>query len=265
MPLDIKVEAKRLLEMYENDPKQQSFNLLLLGESGSGKTFLARTARKPVHIDSFDPGGTKGLTNEIKKGLIIPDAIYENEDPFKPTVYAKWKTEFKYRRDNGYFNHIGTYWLSSTTTWGEAIMNWILNKDRRAGEAPKWSKDYTPQKIEIQNYLREILNLPCDVVIEGHLEGLKVVEGEAESLEYRFMTTGKGTVIIPLKFDEIWVMAPIAKANGVNYRILTQSTGKFLARSRLAKDGLLSQFEEPDLKKILKKVGRSTEDKPLLV
>ena len=58
--LDARKQAAELAEKYKNDRKQRSFNLLLLGEMGSGKTFLIRTARKPVHIDSFDPVGVRG-------------------------------------------------------------------------------------------------------------------------------------------------------------------------------------------------------------
>ena len=36
--------------------------------------------------------------------------------------------------------------------WADAIMNHIMNKDKRAGESPNFYKDYNPQKVEIQLY-----------------------------------------------------------------------------------------------------------------
>jgi hypothetical protein len=263
VPIDAKIEADKLRKLYAEDPRQKSLNVLLLGESGSGKSFLASTCPRPVHIDSFDPGGTKGLRKWIDKGDIIPDIKYEKEDPLSPSAYSTWKTEFKYRTDNGYFNQMGTYILDSATTWSETIMNAQLMSKNSAGESPKWNRDYEPQKQEIRNWLRRAINLPCTFILTGHLEAKKVIEGEAESLEYRFLTTGKASIVIPLLFDEIWVMLPKEIANGVEYRILTKSTGKHLARSRLAEEGKLSQFEKPDVKALLKKVGFNFTDNPI--
>lgn len=250
MPLDIKTEIKKVKDYYSTDTRQQSFNILLLGESGSGKTFMASTARFPVHIDSFDPGGTKGLRKWIDRGDVIADTRWESEDPLKPSEFANWKKEFTYRRKEGYFDHFGTYWLSSGTTWSDAIMNSILKKDGLAGEAPRFTKDYGPQKIIIRNFITQMLALPCDFVFEGHL---KIVEDPDKGTVFRFMTTGQGMVTIPLLFDEIYVMDPKKTASGIEYRLLTQSTGRHLARSRLAAGGKLSAYEKPDIRKLMQK------------
>ena len=256
-------EAKRLRDLYNEDPKQKSFNLLDLGELGTGKTFLLRTARFPAHVDSFDPGGTKCLRDEINAGKIIADTSYESEDRLDPSMYQKWKTDFMARRKSGYFGHLGTYMLDSSTMWSEAIMNRILQKAGLAGKPPRFTHDYTPQKIEIQNMLRWCLDLPCDFILTGHLE--QFVDAGDQSVRYRYMTTGKGTIIIPILFDEIYVMAPKETSGGVNYRMLTQNTGTYTARSRLAKGGKLETYEKPDIKAILAKAGMNNEDKPLLI
>lgn len=260
MPLDIKTEINKIKEFYANDPKQSTFNLLLVGESGSGKTFMSRTARKPVHIDSFDVGGTKCVRKWIEKGEIIADTRWESEDPLKPSEFKSWKKEFEYRLTSGYFNHFGTYWLSSGTSWSDAIMNYVLAKAGIAGEAPRFTKDYTPQKVMIRNYISKMLNLPCDFIFEGHL---KLVEDPDKGTVFRFMTTGQGMITIPLMFDEIYVTAPKETSSGIEYRLLTKSTGTYLARSRLAADGLLDTYERADIKHILKKVGMPYKDKAL--
>jgi len=257
----IKEEFEKLRQMYDEDPKQQSFNALVLGEMGSGKTFLLRTARLPVHIDSFDPGGSKCLRDEIKDNKVVVDTRYESEDRLNPSMYQIWKTEFMRRKAMGYFEAIGTYCLDSSTRWAEAIMNRILQKAGIAGEPPRFTKDYSPQKIEIQNMLNLCLDLPCDFVLTGHMEQVKdEIDGK---VRYRYMTTGKGSIIIPTLFDEVWVMEPKETSQGVQYRILTANTGTYTARSRLSKAGLLDTYEEPNIKKILSKVGLSAEDKPL--
>jgi hypothetical protein len=228
---------------------------------GSGKTFLLRTARLPVHVDSFDPGGTKGLRDEIAAGKIIVDTRFESEDRLNPSMYQLWKTEFARRRDGGYFKSFGTYCLDSSSSWAESIMNRILQKAGIPGEPPRFTKDYTPQKIEIQNMLNLCLDLPCDFILTGHLEATK--DEVVGKVVYRYMTTGKGALIIPTLFDEVWVMDPKETSAGVAYRVLTKNTGALTARSRLAKEGLLDQYEEPNIKKILRKAGLSVEDKEL--
>ncbi len=261
IPLEIIKEASKISQMYANDPRQNSFNALVLGESGTGKSFLARTCRKPIHVDSFDPGGTKNLTDLIAKGQVIADTTYEAEDPSKPTAFVDWTANMERRFKMDYFAHFGTYVLDSSTTWGEAVMNWVLKKAHIAGQAPRWAHDYVPQKVAIRNWLRRLMDLPCDLILTGHLEGSK--DEVTGSMSYRYMTTGKGVVTIPLLFDEIYVMNPKETSKGVEYRILTQSTGKYVARSRLAKVGLLSQYESADIKSILKKAKMPTDDKPL--
>jgi len=258
----ILAEARHVREMYNDDTKQKSFNALILGELGTGKTFILRTARKPVHIDSFDPGGTKCLQEYIDKGEIIADTRFESEDRLNPSVYQLWKTEFERRRAMGYFDNIGTYVIDSSTSWAEAVMNRILQKAGIAGQAPRFTKDYTPQKTEIFNMLSRSLDLSCDFILTGHLEQYE--DAVDKTIRYRYMVTGKGTIIIPTKFDEIYILVPKETSEGVNYRLLTKNTGTYTARSRLSKGGLLDTYEKPDIKEILRKAGMDTSDKPLL-
>lgn len=263
MPIDIKAEAEELRNSYITDPRQSTYNCLITSESGCGKTFLARTCRFPVHIDSFDPGGTKGLRKWVESGDIIVDSSYESEDPKHPTAYDNWRKNFKRRAEGGYFDKFGTYILDSATTWAQAVMNWVMKKDGVAGEAPRFTKDYVPQKIEMRNMLRICLDLPCDFILTGHL---RIVEDqEAGRQKFRFLTTGDGMVTIPLLFDELYVLVTKTKSSGVEYQLLTKSTTLYTARSRLAADGKLEAIEEPNIKAILKKVGYPCEDKPRLL
>lgn len=250
-PLDISTEFAKLKTMYQEDDTSNKVNILLLGESGSGKTFLMRTAPGPVHIDSFDPGGSKNIREEINAGTVMVDKRWEKENPWDPKQFVAWEKEMERKIAGGYFDHIGTYMLDSATTWSMAIMNEVLRKAGIAGQAPRFTHDYGPQKVAIGNWIRRIIDLPCNVVISGHLKSEKdKITGKVEK---RFMTTGQGYVVIPLLFDEIWVMSPKATSKGVTYRVLTQSTGNDLARSRMSADGLLDQYETADLTNIMKK------------
>jgi len=266
--MDIQIEVEKLQKMYQEDPRQKSFNALILGELGSGKTYLFRTCRLPVHVDSFDPGGTKCLRDEIARGEIVVDSRYESEDPTNPTMYLLWKTEIARRVREKYFDAFGTYCLDGSTSWGEAIMNDRLKKEKIPGKPPRFTKDYNPVKAEIRNYIRKLIDLPCDVIITGHLETIKEVRPTKEdtvtvSLKYRYLTTGKGQQILPTLFDEVYIMDPKETSGSPEYRILTNACGTHLARSRLGRGGVFNTHEEPNIKKLLKKAGLSIEDKPL--
>jgi len=272
MAYDYRNELERVKKHYDQDPLQKRLSILVAGETNAGKTYLFRTARFPIHIDSFDPGGTKCLRDLIEKGDVIADTQWESDDPFEPKAFAEWKKATDIRLKIGYFNHFGTYGLDSATTFGDAVMNSILGNKGRAGEAPLHRHDYNPQKVEMTNYIKKLMRLPCDFIMTGHLREIKKLlyvdtkTGVAtEEIKYRFYTTGQAVVTIPLLFDEIYVIT--GKGGGgrePRREMLIDSLGEYIARSRLKANGKLNAVEPPDIRALLKKVGLDWKDKPRL-
>lgn len=272
MPYDQSKELKRVTDYYNNDSLQKRFSAIVSGESGSGKTFLLRTARMPVHIDSFDPGGTKCLSPWIRSkenpgGQIVADTRWEKEDPYDPSVYAAWEKDTEIRLQTGYFNMFGTYSLD-LTMFSEAIMNNQLASKDRAGEAPMHRRDYNPQKTVIVNKIKKLMNLSCDFFLLAHLRETEDTIGTTKDgipikvEKYRLSITGNAVITVPLQFDELYVL--LGKGSPVKRDLLIDSQGKYVARSRLKANGKLSHTEEPDIGKILKKIGLKWEDKPKL-
>jgi len=268
---DYKNELKRVKEYYQGDPLQKRFSALVCGETNAGKTYLLRTARKPIHIDSFDPGGTKCLRDLIDKGDVIADTSWEADDPFNPDKFAKWMKATELRFQIGYFNQFGTYALDSATTWGEAVMNYGLASHGRAGESPQHRHDYNPQKVAMVNYVRKLMSLKCDFILTGHLREIEdVISIDSKTgivrkdIKYRFYTTGQAVVTIPLLFDEIYVIVGREGRDGPKREMLIDSLGKYIARSRLKANGKLDAIEEPNIKGILKKIGLDWSDKQKL-
>lgn len=259
---DINKYKSEIRAQYLDNPANSSCNILLLGESGSGKTFFTRTCPGPIWVDSFDRGGSKNLREWEESGLVTVDARFEEEDPFNPQAFALWSKEMRERVRGGFFDYFGTYVLDSATTWSSAIMNDLLKKAGIPGETPRWEKEYGPLKTITTNWIRKMLNMPCNFILTGHLKTTK--DDVSGRLVRRFMTTGQAHVTIPLLFDEIWVMDPKETSRGTEYRVLTASTGTHVARSRLSAGGILDKYEEPDLTKIFKKVGwKAAEPKPM--
>jgi len=272
MPYDYKSELKKVKEYYEGDPLQKRFSALVTGETNAGKTFLLRSARFPVHVDSFDPGGTKCLRDLIASGDVVADTQWESDDPFSPDKFAAWMKATEIRLQIGYFEKFGTYCIDSATTWGIAVMNYQLAGQEDAGGVPKHRRDYNPQKVHMVNYIHKLMRIPCDFILTGHLREIrKLVRVDAktginyEDIKYRFYTTGQAVITIPLLFDEIYVLSgQDGKGREPKREMLIDSLGEYVARSRLKANGKLDAVEPPDIKGLLKKIGLDWSDKPKL-
>lgn len=271
MPYTFEDELKRVKDYYTGDPLQKRFSALVLGETNAGKTFLLRTARKPIHIDSFDPGGTKCLSDFIKTGDIIADTQWEGEDPYNPDKFAKWMKSIDTRFMIDYFSKFGTYVIDSATMLGDAVMNYGMDLSKRAGETPNRNRDYMPQKIFLVNYIKKLMRIPCDFILTGHLREVKkqlsfdkATGISKEEIKYRFFVTGDAVVTIPLLFDEVYVIIGKEGRDGPVREMLVDSLGTYVARSRLKREGKLNAVEKPDIKALLKKAGYDTADKPKL-
>jgi hypothetical protein len=257
--LEIKKEIEELQRLYAEDQTQKTFNCLLLGETGTGKTHLLQTARRPIHIDSFDPGGTKHLARGIAEGWIIVDSRYEHEDPLKPTAIELWLKEMEKRNSMGYFAHLGTYCVDSSTMWTEAIMNRVLKKAGIAGNAPRFTHDYMPTKTDVRNFVSRLLRLPCDFILTGHLRADK--DEVVGSVSMRLVTIGDLDIKLPSLFDEVWITQVKDGSKGPEYSILTSPKGYYKqVRTRIG-SGKFEQFEKPDISYLLSKAGWNSKPK----
>jgi hypothetical protein len=261
-------EFKKIQNYYNTDPLQARFSALITGDIGCGKTFVLKTCRLPLHIDSFDPGGTKTIKDWIEKNKewVVIDTEFEKEDPKNPTAWKAWSEKFKRRLEIGYFKHFGTYAIDSATYWGNAAMNRVLKENKRAGEAPRRNHEYNPQKIMLQNAVTTIMTIPCDFILTGHLTPIEHnITSEIKKIDYRFNVTGNAKIFIPGMFDELYVIVEEKTPRGNEYKFLTKSQGKYTARSRLCQSRKLESLEKANIKEILKKVGYNYKDKEKLV
>ena len=263
MALDITKEIGDLMAMYEEDQRNFSFNAIVYGDLGSGKTHLLRTCRRPIFIHSFDPGGSKTLRLDkgFMNGEIIVDTRYENEIAKTPTAYAKWEKEFDRLMKAGFFSNVGTYVIDSATTWADALMNEVLKKNGRAAGTPQ-QMDWMVQMNTIRDAMKAFCTLPCDCVLTAHIDYSK--DEATGRLLGQPMFTGKLKQKIPLLFDEIYAMQTKDTSKGTEYSLLTKGTSMLVARSRLGTGGTFEQYEVPDVKMLLKKAGINREDLPPL-
>ena len=274
LDIDIREHFNSVRDMYATSASKNTVNILLLGDAGSGKTYSLRTARGPVLIHSFDPGGSKGLKEDVEKGRVIVDSRFEEEDPMNPTAFRAWEEEFRKLYNSGVFDHVGTYVIDSLTMFSQALMNAVLAANGRAPDDKSvklFSKDnalgipqlrdYQIQMTTVAQQLGICASLPCDFVLTSHLE-YKQDETTGKILALP-MVTGKLAQKLPQLFDEIYVMNVKTMSNSNEYRFLTEPDGMLKGRTRMGSGGKFERFEPADFKKLLKKAGFDTEDKPL--
>ena len=120
---------ERVRKLTAEDLSQGTFSALLVGPKGSGKTRLLGTARGPVLVHSFDPGGSKTLLPEIEAGHVIVDSRFEHPDPDGIGRWARWEEEFHFLRQNGTFEQIGTYCVDSLSLMTDSIIRAVI-RDR---------------------------------------------------------------------------------------------------------------------------------------
>lgn len=258
-PLDIKKTASDLRKMYSESAGANKTNFLLYGDMGTGKTTMAvETCRKPCLVHSFDPGGIESVDPKlIESGAVIVDNRFESDDPKNPRAFALWDVEFEKLLNGSFFNSLGTYVLDSSTTWSSAAMYAVLKKAGRPAGVPQ-QNDYLPQMTMLENAIKLLCSLPCDVILTAHQKADKdEVTGKISAAP---LLTGKLTYRIPLLFNEIYHTTAKETSKGTTYSIQTQACSTYMARTRMGRRGLFEKFETPDLKLLLKKASRPHED-----
>ncbi len=268
--------GKRFSEIRERfQARRPSFNAIVIGHPGKGKTYSLRTARKPVLVMQFDPGGTQGLDREIAKGEIMV-LDYSVDDPSNPTAFRQWESDLRDMLAERFFDHIGSVALDTVTSFGQAVMAQTLKDNGRAPRAGKVQlkhsagnvvaipelRDYQAQMGCIRDYLGLLTGISSDLYVLGHIEEMKdEVTGRRSAGP---MLTGKLTALLPALFDEYYIAdVKMSSTNTPDYFFLTGPDGIYQGRTRLGSGGRLTLKEPQDWKAILKKVGRPTEDLPL--
>ena len=228
-------------------------NWLIYGDPATGKTHTAFTGRQPVYCQSFDPQGSDipHLHDMVRKGTAIIDRTCEVEDAERPSAFVNFNKNFMAMQKAGAFDHIGTYVIDSLTFLSDAILNFVLQQEGRAGTHPQ-IQDYSRVKATIKKVMLACCNLPCDFVLTGHIQ----TEKDEVNLTTitSLMTIGKNSIIIPQYFSEFLVTDVLQKGDTISYRLLTKPHKRYRARTRIG-SGTFLDYETPDLMYLRKKAG----------
>ncbi len=266
--IEVKDQFADIRKLYESSAQNETLNALIYGDFGTGKTYLLKTCPAPIFIDSFDPGGTKSLRNEIVKGRVIADTRWEREESDRDArLWYEWEKVFRQRKESGFFNHVGTYVIDSLTTASSAIMAAAMRKNSKNVPIKELEvripqlRDYQVQMVVIENIIKEFTGLPCHFICTAHMETLKNEDGA--TIGKVPLVTGKLAERLPSLFDEVYVTQTKETSKGLEYSLLTRNTGFFKARSRLAGSNPIDKNVPQDIRALLKKCGFQYEDKDL--
>ncbi|GAI84421.1 unnamed protein product, partial [marine sediment metagenome] len=205
--LHVKASLDEIAAIYSTDlDRNQSTNFMVIGDLGSGKTSLSGTARLPMLVHSFDPGGTqvRQLRSLIRSrdnptGQVIVDTRFEMEDAFAPFAYRLWESELQKLIQAGVFANMGTYMIDSLTTWSAACGYEFL---KQKGKLASRDTSYGYFRIVLDTMVNEMVKLaalPCDVIVTAHIDYDKnEITGEKFAHP---MVVGQSRVRIPIVFD----------------------------------------------------------------
>ena len=241
---------------------QNTVNLMLYGDSGTGKSHFLSTCRCPLYVFSFDPGGTKlpPLQQMVLDGRAILDTQYELENMQNPTAFNLFDKTCDELDKNNVWGEVATVAIDSLTTMEQAVMYQILKKAGRPGTTPQQADYMTCQGLVTQ-IIKKFCSLPCDFVLIGHIKTERdELSGKISSY---LMVAGQLAVKVPILMDEVLVSDVVNDGKKTKYIIHTQNDGKLKASTRRFGSGFES-VEVPDMKYLRKKAGMSIDDLPNL-
>ena len=246
----------RRTELNKNKPAQDSFNILLYGPVGTGKSSILATCRQPVYIASFDPGGTKlpVLEQMQAEGKAFLDTDYEAEDIKRPRAMAAFEKTYDKMEKEGVFSSLGTFAIDSLTTFGDALMNYITKREGRAGTTPQ-IQDYLVQQTMLQQMFRKMCALPCDFVVTGH------ISTDKDEVTGRMVTSllipGKAAAKVPVLFDEVLISNVEMDSKKIpTYTIRLVGDAKYKTSTRRFSGDKFEAFEKPDIMRLRDLAGK---------
>lgn len=210
--------------------------ILILGDTGSGKTTQFATLPGPKYAYIFDPNALSSLQGfDIDYDEFLPDRLQLKLVSLKAgvppvggsvnksqgaEVYKAWEAHFEKGLASGFFDKYENLMLDSGTTFLDMIMDGVLAMNGRGGMWPQ-QDDYAPQMLAFTQVMRTMTSLGKRVYITGHTEYIK---DELVSRVFNVpMMTGRLKKKIPLLFSEVLHAEAINDGQGnIRYRIQTK-------------------------------------------
>lgn len=236
MTVDVS-EPKGLINLKTTPVAALHSRILIMGDSGTGKTHFIGTMPKPFVAD-FDRGVATLSGKDVKA------VMYSKED------WQTFKDEVQRWRKDGPKYGCETFCLDSLTMASEAAMFHVLKKNGRAAGQPTIA-DWGEAIREVKDALDWITTLNCHVLVSAHNQLEK--DEMLGDIQYRPLIFGKDLPArLGIWFDEVYsttVTTTLKEGQAVtNYRLQVKPDARNkMIKSRMNVEGkLFTQYEEPD-------------------
>jgi hypothetical protein len=201
------------------------FKVFVVGDYGTGKSIFASTFPTPGFLFDLDRGALtyRGKDFDYCSYDITPQSWIQFEKDILEVT--KLTREGKYK----------TIVLDSTSTLTDLAMERALQLDpkRSPSNGPLWNVHYQIVKNLVEGKLRQIINLPANIVVIGHLQVIQDQESGAV-IDVQPLLTGQLSTKIPGYFDEVYCAFSRVKDGKVDYYLRTVPRGLYKARSRIS-------------------------------
>lgn len=198
------------------------FKVFVVGDYGTGKSIFAGTFPTPGFVFDFD----RGILNYQGK-----DFDYQSYNQ-SPKDWIQFEKDLSEVSKSGKYK---TIVVDSTSTMTDLAMERALQLDpkRSPSNGPLWNVHYQITKNLIEGRLRQILNIPANIVVIGHLQVVRDEE-TGSIIDIQPLLTGQLAVKVPGYFDEVYCAFTRVKEGKTEYYLRTAPRGLYKARSRIS-------------------------------
>lgn len=216
---------------------EQFFKVLVVGDYGSGKSIFASTFPTPAFVFDFD----KGILSYRGKDF---DYTSYNIDPKGWIEFEKDFIEVKKKVEAGEYK---TLIVDSTSTLSDLAMERAMQLDpkRSATGGPVWNSHYSIVKNLVEGKIRQVMQLPCNLIVISHLQIVKDEETGA-IIGTQPLLPGQLSLKLPGYFDEVYYAFAKMKEGKPQYLLQTATKGHYKARSRISGEKTILPFEVPN-------------------
>ena len=214
------------------DLNSEYLKIFLTGDFGTGKSVFAMSCPTPGFVFDFDDG------IQLYRGR---DFDYESY-PLSSAGWVKFEKDLREIKKEVEEGKYKTIIVDSTTSMTDIAMERSLQLDpkRSATGGPIWNVHFMMVRNLMEGKLRQLINLPCNIVVIAHLSLVRD-EDTGAILGAEPLLTGQLSQMIPGYFGEVYcafskqvaAKKPGGKAETVFY-LRTLPRGYYKARSRLS-------------------------------
>lgn len=244
-------------EINMTDVKPDVRKILLIGNSGSGKTNFIGTMPKPIYLFSFDKGYTTlaGMDG-IKVGLCM------DEDRYKPHAYTDFRLKFdalrkgeKYKWPDGREEAYKTIAFDSMTF----LSTLLYDHEQRANNTIDKQGGFGVWG-NVKSKLSDIISQ--SVLIAEYVVTTALVKPEKDDItgEMFFLPELAGSIrdSVDAWFDAVFYMSIDKDTDGKKkYKMLTVGDRRYRAKIRLPSTigNVISAVEEPNFELLMNKIN----------